>query len=488
MQTLLDEAADWAASLTLEAIPVDVRRLAVAQAISAAGARAAARRHPVGRKLEDLLRGEGWADLAAADALLTMALDFDETAFAGHLGHAATAAALRAAEVYGADGERAVVAMVAASEVAARLTASVTLGRARGQTASHTHAAAATVAAGVIMDLAPQQLATALSLALAQPRQVLLPAFMASDAKFWVAAAPILDAGRAIDQALQGATGMGAVIETTGGFFDVLAEVPVRQAFAAYGERWHLRTLSIKAVPGCAYLGAAVEAAAGLGPIAPGEIASVGVAASIFTLGMEAESAPFIDGPASPLPALAFSTAYNVAAALLGGGLDVEDLHGPRLDSREPWRVAALTRVEHDAALSLSALAATAPVGAALAWAGEAALPYLTARGASAELAGRVLQQARTENDGTLEGCSKRVGARLRVTLRDGTVLESAREAAGGSCQETVEARVELATEKLRAQLLALSMDPVDVDARVASHLCIETLESAPLAALVAAG
>jgi len=62
-----------------------------------------------------------------------------------------------------------------------------------------------------------------------------------------------------------------SVVEAAGGVFETLAEVPLPQAFSAYGERWHLRTLSIKAVPGCAYLGAAVEAAAGLGPIPAGK-------------------------------------------------------------------------------------------------------------------------------------------------------------------------------------------------------------------------
>jgi len=215
---------------------------------------------------------------------------------------------------------------------------------------------------------------------------------------------------------------------------------------------------------------------------------SVRVAVSIFTIGMEAESGPFIVGPASPLPALSFTTGYNVAAALLEGCVDVDDLHGARLAQSERWRLAAVTRVEHDAALRLAALAATAPLGAALAWAGEAALPFLTARGASSELAGRVLERARMENDGTLETCSKRVGARLRVTLRDGRVLEGERDAARGSCQEPVEARIDVAAEKLRSQLLALSVSSADVDARVSSYLGIEALKSGPLAALAAAG
>ena len=488
MTSLLHEACEWASSLTIDAIPLDVRRLAIAQALSAAGARAATRRHPVHERLERAVDGSGWPVLAASDALLTMALDFDETAFAGHLGHAVTAVAMRSGVEAGATGERVLVAMVAASEIAARLTASVTLGISRGQTAAHTHAVAATIAAGLVLGLSVEELTTAISRVIAQPHQLPLSDFMGSDAKFWVAAHPILDAAKAVRVAGDGPGGPASVLEAPGGFFETLSDVPLPQAFSGYGERWHLRTLSVKPVPGCAYLTAAVEAAASLGPLPLEEVESVTVAASIFTLGMEAESASFIDGPRSPLPALSFCTGYNVAAALARGGLDVHDLHGADLADPARWRVARLVRLEHDSALSLRALSGTAPVGAAIAWAGARALPYLVSRGAPPDLAQAVLDEARRENPGDLAANSKRVGARLRVTLRDGSVLEAGRDSASGSCQESVDARVDLASAKLRRQLAAGGVPTGEIQARVDSHLALETLTSSALLALVAAG
>ena len=260
------------------------------------------------------------------------------------------------------------VAQVAAAEVAARVTAAVTLGSARGQTAAHTHAAAAVVGCGLVLGLEAEQLTAALSMVLAQPRRVLLPAFMGSDAKFWVAAAPILDAARAITAAAAGARGLEAVLEDKGGMLEALAAVALPEAMALYGERWHSRTLSIKAVPGCAYLTAAVEAAAALAPIDLAEVDEVEVAASIFTIGMEVESAPFIDGPGSPLPALGFSLGYNLAVALETGGLSVDDLHGEHLASNARWAAAGRVRISHDDDLTVAALAATAP--SAPRWAG----------------------------------------------------------------------------------------------------------------------
>src|SRR6202171_1924955 len=351
---LLRQACEWAVSLRLADIPADVRDLARAQLLSMDAAVHATLRHPVGDRLLGMAvasaspasRG-GWAHDAACHALLTMASDFVETAFAGHLGHACAIPPLLAAAEVGADGAATMTAQVAAGEGAARVTASVTLGSARGQTAAHTHAAAAVVGCGLLLRFGAEELAVALSLALAQPRRVLPAAFMATDAKFWVAAGPILDASRCLALAGAGGRGIDDLVEVHGGLLDQLAAVPLPEVFSGWGSRWHLRTLSIKAIPGCAYLTSAVEAAASLAPVAAAEVESVEVAASVFTLGMEAESSPYINGSQSPLPALGFSVGYNVAAALESGGLDVDDLHGERLASAARWELAGKLRLVH---------------------------------------------------------------------------------------------------------------------------------------------
>ncbi|MDP9326557.1 MAG: MmgE/PrpD family protein, partial [Candidatus Dormibacteraeota bacterium] len=414
----------------------------------------------------------GWAVDAARAALLTMALDFDETAFAGHLGHASALPPIVAGATVGASEEQVLVAQVAAAEVAARVTAAVTLGSARGQTAAHTHSAAAVVGCGMALGLDAQRIANALGLALAQSRKVLLPAFMGSDAKFWVAAGPILEAARCLEAAAAGARGLDSVMETRGGVIDQLAAVPLPEAMSGYGERWHLRTLSIKAIPGCAYLTAPVEAAMELGPMDTADVEAVEVAASIFTIGMEVESAPFISGPSSSLPALGFSLGYNIAAALDSGGLSVDDLCAPALDDAARWELAARVSVSHDEELTVKALAATAPVGAALGWAGQRAREWLGSRGGSPELTDRVLAAvAATAEDSDFTHPAKRIGARLRVRMRDGSVLEAEREAASGCCQEPVAERLALAERKYNENAAADGAEEVRALGLAADYL-----------------
>ena len=476
---LLDDACEWATGLRASAIPDDVRALARAQLLSNLGARHTGARHQAGPRVARPFAGEGWAPAAAAAAALSIALDFDETLFAGHTGHSAVQAPLACAAELGADGEALLVAMVGATEVATRVTAALTLGRVRGQTAGHTHATAAVVGCGLLLGLGVGELAAALDLALGQPRSVLLPAFMGSDAKFSVAAVPVLDAARCLAQAAGGARGQ-ASFEGRGGLLESVADVPLPEALSGFGERWHLRTLSIKVVPGCAYLTAAVEAAATLAPLDLAAVEDVEVGASVFTMGMEAESAPFIAGPASPLPALGFSAGYNVAAALESGGLGPADLEAPALESAARWGLAGRVRVVHDPELTVAALAATAPIGAALGWAGERARPYLDRRGGGG-LADRVLEAARAQlDDPTFEHPSKRVGARLRVRLRDGRLLEVERDAARGCCQEPVADRVALAEAKFAAA--SGSTPPGDIAGLSAAEVAALALVSSPAA------
>jgi 2-methylcitrate dehydratase PrpD len=452
VSALLEQACEWACSLRLENIPADVLVLARAMLLSQLAAAQATRRHPVAARLMAASPGSDWERAAARSALLTMSLDWDESSFAGHIGHSSALPPLFAGASAGADGERILVAQVAAAEVAARLTAALTLGKARGQTAAHTHLAATVVGCGVALGMAAGEVTGALSLALAKPQRVLLPAFMASDAKFWVAADPILQGARGLVAASAGERGLPGLLEVPGGLLG-MAEVPLPVAMSGYGERWHLRTLSLKRLPGCAYISAAVEAACELAPLPLSDIDEVEVGSSIFTIGMEAESAPFISGPQSPLPALNFSLGYSVAAALQQGDLGPADFHGELLSSKDRWELAGRVRAVHDPELTLRALAATAPIGMALAWAGERARPYLARQGGAA-LAEQVLTAAsRNLEDPAFEHPAKRVGARLRVRLKDGRELAVERDAADGSCQDSAASRLRLAEDKHAGQL-----------------------------------
>jgi 2-methylcitrate dehydratase PrpD len=425
--TLIEQLAEWSAELSLSDVPPRVRELAVSQLLGHLGAVLAGARHSLGRRVCSGF-GPPLADEPKASAYslaaLSMALDFDDTVFAGHVSHSAVGVPLAYARRAGVDGAGLLRSIVAATEVAARVTAAATLGPFRGQTAAHTHLAGAVVGRCCSEGRGAAQTVDALGLALAQPPWALHHAFFGSDAKLLTAATPVRTGLDAVDAAAAGLSGAADMLEHPDGFLARFSSLPVPAAAGGLGTRWHTDTLSIKVHPGCAYIDAAIDAAVQLHPQVSAsfdDITSLAVDASIFTVGMESRSAPYLGGPGRPgVAALNFSTGYSVATALLRGRLEVEDFEPERVDDARVWRVARLCQVRHDAELSRRALLATAPLGAALRLAGPAAAAWLAGgAGISEDEAAALLAPA----EPTFEAATKSLGARLHVGMAGGRAL-----------------------------------------------------------------
>lgn len=452
MATLIEELSGWATGLRGADIPERVRSLAVSQLMGHLGAVLAGAAHPTGRALLALGRplGDDPARSAYVLAALSMLLDYDDTVFAGHVSHSAVGVPLSHADAAGLDGDGLLRSIVAATEVAARVTAAATLGPFRGQTAAHTHLAGAVAGRCAATGVDAGVTADALGLAFAAPPWPLQHGFFGSDAKTLVAAAPVRTALDAVDAALAGLHGAPDMLEHPGGFLATYASTPLPQAIGGLGARWHSDTLSIKVHPGCAYIDAAIDAAVALHPQVVDrfdQISAVEVDASIFTVGMEERSRPYLRGPGSGLAALEFSTGYAVACALRRGGVEVADLMPERLGDGRVWRVADAVSVRHDPDLSRRALLAAAPLGAALRMAGTEGAGWLAAGAgipaeeASALLGGPEVDFLRAE---------KAVGARLCVRLDGGTELRSAVDVPEGAMGDDTRARHrEIARRKL---------------------------------------
>jgi len=450
--TLIGDLSDWATGLRSADIPERVRSLAVSQLMAHLGAVLASARHPAGRRLLALGRpfGDDPAASACVLAALSMLLDFDDTVFAGHVSHSAVGVPLAHARRAGLDGDGLLRSIVAATEVAARVTAAATLGPFRGQTAAHTHLAGAVAGRCTAEGHGAAVMADALGLAFAAPPWPLQHGFFGSDAKALTASTPLRSGLDAVDAALAGLRGAPDMLEHPGGFLATYASTPLPQAIGGLGTRWHTDTLSIKVHPGCAYIDAAVDAAVALHPQVADrfdQISAVEVEASIFTVGMEERAAAYLRGAASGLAALNFSTGYTVACALHRGTVSVEDFADPRLGEASTWRVAEAVTVRHDPELSRRALLAAAPLGAALRMAGEAGAGWLAAGAGIGEAEAAALLG---EPEADFEHAEKAVGARLCVRLRDGTRLVATVDVPEGAAGADARARHrEIARRKL---------------------------------------
>ena len=433
--TLLEELSAWASALDLDAVPPRVVAYARSQVLSQLAAARAALGHPLGAAITRAFGppvGAPPAEAAYALAALTVALEFDDTMFAGHVSHSTVDVPLAYARHLGLDGRQLLTAVIAANECAARITAAATLGTFRSQTAAHTHLVGS-VAARLRAQGAPAgQWVAALSLALSLPPWPLYRGFLGSDANVLTAAVPVRMGLDACDAAAAGLSGASDIVEHPDGFLARFADVPLPEVVTlGLGRRWHTETLSFHLYPCGTNIYSSVDSAvalhAAMADCQPDDVAEVVVHASLFTLGATERTSDYLVGPDSPVSALQYAVPYSVASALLTGNLTPADFMPSAVGQPGRWALAAKVRLEHDPGLTARAAFGTTPIGEALRLAGERAVVWLEQPGfrdATLGLrdASRLLSALGPPSE-TFERADKTVGARVVVRLRDGREL-----------------------------------------------------------------
>jgi 2-methylcitrate dehydratase PrpD len=367
-------------------------------------------------------------------AAWSMVLDFDDVMLGGHTGHSSVIVPLALAA--GRSGAELLLAQIVANEIAARINMVCAVGSTRGQMATHLHLVAAAAARARLEGLNETQFAAALAFALSYPGQALYPAFLGSDAKVLCAALPVRAGMEAVDAVRAGLRAPHDPLDDPRGFFARATRIPVRAFLDGLGEQWHTETNSYKLYPVGGYLCAALDATLDLvrdHDLSPGDIAAVDVFASIFTVGMDGHSAPYLDGPGSYLSTLTFSTPFVIASAIVARDFTPAQLKRDAIATPSVWALASRVRVRHDLALTLDALTAGIPIGAALRrilrW--KAALFALTlARTARLRNPLHILRLvaglARAAGErGPLDfrHSTKPMGARVEMRLTDGRVV-----------------------------------------------------------------
>jgi len=352
--TVCEQIAEWATGLEAGDLPESVRERARLQALSIAAGRAAGKEAaaPFVAAAFDGPDGQVYRSAAAS-----IAHDWDDYLFMGHTGHSA----VPAAAVFADDAGRALVAQVAANEVAGRLGAALFLGPHNGQFWASIHCASAAIAAALGFGLDPGRTAQALAIALYQPPYGMWPGFMGPQSKLLTAAEPAAVGVRAVLLAAEGVTGALDVIEHPRGVLANLSFAPRPEMFAGFGEVWLTDSLAFKRLPGCAYLQSVGEAACAA-EVEAGEVAAIDVEAGWLTCEMEKLGA----GPDLSPVRVNFSATLTTAVCLLAGRLTPAELTPKWLGDNEAAirDLAARVCVRHDPALTAQTLLGTLEAGA----------------------------------------------------------------------------------------------------------------------------
>jgi 2-methylcitrate dehydratase PrpD len=364
------EIAEWASQLRFEDIPARIVEEAKLQLTSVLASILATSRTGAGRRIAAAsLR---WAepgpcslipggeriemkDAMAANAALSMALDFDDYLFSGHTGHSAVLVPLMLAERESMDGRRFIESQTIANEIEGRIGASVMVGPLNGQMWAFIHAAGAALAAGRAFGLDAAGMASALGMSLAQPSRPLNAGFMGGDSKLLTASANIYTGLLAAQFAAGGLKGPDNILEAADGFCETFSYVPIYPMLTRLGECWLSDTLSNKLYPGCAYIDATMDGVFEIcreKEIDPDEIFKIDVYGSIFTVKMDELSRPLVREANTHPVTLNFYTPYNVAVGILDGELGPAQFEPARIADPKVWELARRVRVHHDISLT----------------------------------------------------------------------------------------------------------------------------------------
>jgi 2-methylcitrate dehydratase PrpD len=453
--TPLRQLARGAAALTLDDVPEPVRAQAVNQILSTLAAVCSGRESDLGLKLERAFRPSmagpariiptgARASVSHAAMLMaawSMVLDYDDVMLGGHTSHSSVLVPLAMGSAGRWNGAELLLAQIVANEVSARINMVCAIGNTRGQMATHVHLVAAAAARAKLERLDEKTFAEALSFALSYPAQALFPSFLGSDAKALCAAWPVRQGMESVDAVREGLCGAADVLDDPRGFFATMARVPVREFLGGFGERWHTATTSFKIYPVCGYLCSALDATLALVheyDVAGVDVESVDVFASLFTIGMDAHSAPYLDGPRSRISTLTFSTPFAIASAILARDFTPAQLKRAWIDQQRVWNLAARVRSRHDLELTLEALTAEIPIGAALrriprskavAFAlalAKKAFGKMPPLAQTMRLARKLASIAGDRSELHFRNATKPMGARVEIRMRDGRVLTRA--------------------------------------------------------------
>jgi len=490
-EPFLERAADWAAALSYGDIPHPVRRAGRAQLTSGVGAALRTGTHPIGDRIRGAIESSGGAatvlgggraapaTAAVSNGVLASALEFDASVLGGRTDASCVFVPLAYAEATGADGEELLVAQVAANEITARLGAAVTTGPFAGPDAAWIHAAGAATGRAVIEDDSPETLADALATALSEPPRPIERSALGADAGVWRPEAPIRTGLAAVESARSGIEGRTDLIEGDEGLLSGLCRRPAWGYLSGFGERWHTAALSVRPVPGSAYVGdegllsglcrrPAWGYLSGLGerwhtaalsvrPVPGSAYVAAATEATLEARGrfdrgrttiravevygphalysMDAVANRYLDDGRAPIAAAVRSARRATAEALVHGEITPQRI-GARGGRGAIPRVVDRVDIDHEPALTIAALRSSVPEGIEFDGMGRAVAPGVArAVGARATLrhpptvVGTGRRLAAVPDPSEIE---RRIGARVVVRTADGRAVEGSLERPSG--------------------------------------------------------
>ena len=461
--SFLEESSSWISELELNMVPNSALLAAKVLVVDTLAAAFSSLNTTPGRRIcRGLQSSVAVPELFSIESVL---LDHDSTLlYYGHLGHGVVAVTLASGHK-NIDGARLVESILAGVEVGARLAASLSLSRTRGQMLSVAHSVAAAAGLGKLLDLDSGTLFNALALSLAY---IIKPtrAGFTTPGKVLAAANPLSHGIRAFKLAVAGERGSSRV-------FDSLLEewggIVLRAPLGGFGSRWHIETVSVKPWPACSYAQTAIDAALKLSEaLDVGSVREIIVEENALTYYMDKTFEPSIDGPRTSFTTLQFYTPYIIAYTLLNRGFSRTAYEPRSISDKHVWRLASIVRRVHNPDLTARILKEPLPFGVAIWEMGALKTLFLLAKLLGAGSLGVVLKHSGILRGSPLDSVdfnsARKIMPASIIVKTDNGSFEASSEIVKGFHGTGIEAKLEVAVGKLmEAASTIVNRDELDM-------------------------
>lgn len=357
MSSALTKIASWVASVELNQIPKRVQKKARYQILNVVASQYASQYHGIAQNTIQCI--ENWNragnctvlpsgakltlhDAVLANAISTMALDYDDYLYMGHTGHSAVVASWALCEELKLSSDDLLLLTIIGNEVAGRLGITTALGPQNGQAWSYIHALGAAAITSRAYNFSPEQTAHALAIAMYQPGFTLWPGFMGAESKLLTAAWPLVQGIQAAQFAAQGMTGSLDILEHPNkGFWKFFTYVPLPLMLGGLGKAWLSDSLTFKKYPGCAYIDTTMDALFALMDeynnqsgvqLDWRDIKEINIHANLLTMEMDNLSYEYRQGESVSQTTVNFSIPYNVALGLIAERLTASEVDQANID------------------------------------------------------------------------------------------------------------------------------------------------------------
>jgi 2-methylcitrate dehydratase PrpD len=365
------DASSWIKSLSLNDIPFQALEHFKIMFIDYVGSIAAALSSTQGVKLAKNHLGlredkpYGYLKLLPA---LSVLLDFDSTLlFYGHIAHGVLGSLIAMSMRNEVTGRDLVEAGIAASEISARVAASLVLSDVRGQMMSFLHALSSAITLSKLTDSGEDEILCSMGNALSYTIRPTREGF-ASLAKLLVASTSTLHGLLSYELCKSlGGRPRGDVFDS---FMKSWSHIIIHAPLGNLSRKWHITTLSVKKYPACSYAQTAIDAAHHTYSLLVKsdlhKIEEIILEENILTHRMDTIHSRFIRGSQTEFTVLQFYTPYLIAYTLAHGSFDHKAYDEASINEAGIWDIASKIKLYHNRKFTRELLKEPLPFGLAL--------------------------------------------------------------------------------------------------------------------------